>query len=134
MIGRPEVREALLRVDKNIEKLDSAFDETVRLIDDPQGTYSVAETVRNMKLFGGRVIVQTMFLRGECGGRPVDNTTEREVSAWLALIEGIAPQQVMIYTIDRDTPCDTLEKVPVDDLREIAARVEMLGIPCSVSG
>ncbi len=134
MVGREGVRRALLRVDNNILKLDSAFDETVRLIDNPQGSYTVAGTVANMKLFEGRLIIQTMFLRGECGGQRVDNTTEREVGAWLELVREIGPQKVMIYTIDRDTPCPTLEKVAVEDLRRIAARVEALGIGCSVAG
>ena len=134
MIGRENVRRALERVDMNILKLDSAFDETVRQIDNPQGDYSVARTVADMKLFGGRFIVQTMFVRGECDGRPVDNTTEHEVQAWLALLADLRPQRVMIYTIDRDTPCPTLEKVPLVELRSIAARVEALGIECSVAG
>lgn len=134
MINRESVREALKKVDNNILKLDSAFDETVRLIDGPAGNYSVAETVRNMKLFEGKLIIQTMFLRGEFNGQTVDNTTEKEVSAWLKLVKEIAPEQVMIYTIDRDTPVRTLEKVPVEDLKRIAARIETLGIPCSVSG
>ncbi len=134
MIGRESVRRALLRVDNNILKLDSAFDDTVRLVDDPQGGYSVAETVANMKLFEGRLIIQTMFLRGEYAGRRVDNATPREVDAWLELVREVAPRQVMIYTIDRDTPAPDLEKVPVEELRAIAARVEALGIPTSVAG
>ena len=134
MIGREEVRKALLKVDNNILKLDSAFDDTVRLIDGPNGDYSVARTVERMKLFGGQLIVQTMFLRGSFQGARVDNTTEQEVEAWLQLIASIAPRQVMIYTIDRNTPAEDLEKVPVDELRKIAARVEALGIPCSVAG
>lgn len=134
MIGRESVRRALMKVDNNILKLDSAFDETVRLIDNPQGKYSVAETVANMKLFGGKLIIQTMFVRGQCDGRQVDNTVPHEVAAWLALVREIAPQTVMIYTIDRDTPCPTLEKVPVEDLRKIAAQVEAAGFECSVAG
>lgn len=134
MIGRESVREALLRVDNNILKLDSAFDATVRLIDGPQGDYMVARTVENMKLFNGRMIVQTMFLRGECDGAEVDNTTKEEIEAWLDVLNQVRPQSVMIYTIDRDTPCETLLKVPVDELRQIAAKVEALGIPCSVAG
>ena len=134
MTGRESVRRALEKVDNNILKLDSAFDDTVRLINGPQGSYSVAETVANMKKFGGRMIVQTMFLRGTYDGRRVDNTTEREVAAWLELIREIAPRQVMIYTVDRDTPAKDLHKVPVEELRAIAARVEGLGIPVSVAG
>jgi wyosine [tRNA(Phe)-imidazoG37] synthetase (radical SAM superfamily) len=134
MIGRESVRRALERVAHNILKLDSAFDDTVRLIDNPQGSYSVARTVADMKRFEGRLIIQTMFLRGEYNGRKVDNTTGEEIAAWLRLIAEIAPRQVMIYTIDRDTPAPNLEKVPVDDLRAIAAQVEGLGIPASVAG
>ena len=133
-IGRERVRAALLRVDNNILKLDSAFDPTVRLVDRPRGNYSVAETVENMKKFEGQLIVQTMFLRGEFEGKIVDNTTEEEVSAWLALIREIAPRQVMVYTIDRSTPAENLQKVTVEELKAIAARVEALGITCSVAG
>jgi wyosine [tRNA(Phe)-imidazoG37] synthetase (radical SAM superfamily) len=134
MIDRPAVRRALMKVDSNILKLDSAFDATVRLIDDPGGSYSVARTVELMKEFGGRLIVQTMFLKGKYNGQTVDNTTEREVAAWLGLIREISPRQVMIYTLDRGTPASGLEKVPVEELEHIAAQVRGLGIECSVSG
>lgn len=132
-IGREDVRRALLRVDNNILKLDSAFDETVRRVNKPAGNYTVARTVELMKLFEGRLIIQTMFLRGTCDGRTVDNTSDSEVDAWLRLVREIAPRQVMVYSLDRDTPCQTLEKVPRAELEAIARRVEAAGIPCSVA-
>ena len=133
-LHREEVRRALLRVDNNILKLDSAFDATARLMNNPQSpAYTVRGVVEQMKGFDGRLTVQTMFLRGECDGQKTDNTTEEEVSAWLRLIEEIRPRQVMVYSLDRDTPCRTLEKVPREELQAIAARVETLGIPCSVA-
>lgn len=133
-LHREEVRRALLRVDNNILKLDSAFDATARLMNNPQSpAYTVSGVVEQMKGFDGHLTVQTMFLRGECDGRKVDNTTEEEVSAWLRLIEEIRPRQVMVYSLDRDTPCRTLEKVPREELQAIAARVEALGIPCSAA-
>ena len=132
-IHREDVRRALLRVDNNILKLDSAFDETVQLVNKPQGAYTVARTVELLKAFDGNLILQTMFLRGEYLGKRVDNTTEEEVSAWLKLVAEIKPKQVMVYSLDRDTPCQTLEKVEKEELREIAARVEALGITCSVA-
>lgn len=132
-IHRDDVRRALLRVDNNILKLDSAFDSTVQLINKPQGNYTVERTVELLKAFEGRLIVQTMFLRGEYLTKRVDNTTDEEVEAWLKLVEEIKPKQVMVYSLDRDTPCQTLEKVEKDELRKIAERVEALGIPCSVA-
>ena len=132
-IHREDVRRALLRVDNNILKLDSAFDATVQLMNKPQGSYTVRNIVELMKKFEGRLIVQTMFLRGEYLGRVVDNTTEQEVSAWLELVREIAPCQVMVYSLDRDTPCQTITKVEKEELQEIAKRVEALGIKCSVA-
>ena len=132
-LHREDVRRALLRVDNNILKLDSAFDATVQLVNKPVGSYSVGRTVEWMKLFEGQMILQTMFLRGEYMGQRVDNTTEEQVEAWLRLVKEIAPRQVMVYSLDRDTPCQTLEKVGREELQQIAARVEALGIACSVA-
>ena len=133
-LHREGVRRALRSVDNNILKLDSAFDATARLINNPQSpAYSVRRVVDQMKGFDGHLTVQTMFLRGEFDGQRVDNTTEEEVAAWLRLIGEIRPRQVMVYSLDRDTPCRTLEKVPREELRAIATRVEALGIPCSVA-
>lgn len=132
-IGRASVREALLKVDNNILKLDSAFDATVRLMNNPAGNYSVAEVVRNMKLFEGKLIVQTMFLRGSYREQSIDNTTDDEVAAWLRLIAEISPRQVMVYSLDRDTPCKSIERISHDELQAIATRVEALGIKCSVA-
>lgn len=132
-IHREDVRRALLRVDNNILKLDSAFDATVQLINKPQGAYTVARTVELLKEFDGKLIIQTMFLRGEYAGQAIDNTADNEVEAWLKLIEEIAPRQVMVYSLDRDTPCQTLEKVSKEELMAIAERVRALGIECSVA-
>lgn len=134
MLHRPDVVRALKRVDNNILKLDSAFDSTVRAMNQPgQAGYTVGNVVRGMMGFEGRLIVQTMFLAGEWNGVHIDNTTDEEVSAWTDLIGRIAPSRVMIYTIDRDTPAENLVKIPRERMEQIADRVRALGIPCSVS-
>ena len=132
-IHREDVRRALKRVDNNILKLDSAFDATVQLMNKPQGNYTVARTVELLKMFEGAFILQTMFLRGEYLGKAVDNTTEEEVAAWLKVVEELKPKQVMGYSLDRDTPCQTISKGEMEDLRASAERVEALGIACSVA-
>ena len=77
--------------------------------------------------------LQTMFLRGEYQGQHIDNTSDEEVAAWLQLVKEISPRQVMVYSLDRDTPCKTLEKISRDELMDIAQQVEKLGFPCSVA-
>ena len=133
MIGRDNVRRALLKVDNNILKLDSALDETVRLIDQPRGRAGVAETVRLMKLFGGRLIVQTMFLKGGYQGKDMDNTSDKYVLPWIEAVKEIAPRQVMIYTIDRETPDHDLQKATHEELDRIVALLEKEGIPATAS-
>lgn len=134
-VGKPLVFDGLKKVDNPILKLDSAFDDTIRLIDRPNSKeYSVAKQVQLYKRFEGNFILQTMFLKGEFGGQRVDNTTEKEISAWLQLVRELNPREVMIYTIDRETPAKKLEKVPVEELRKIADRVGELGIKTNVAG
>lgn len=134
MLFKDSVKRALLKVEDNILKLDSAFEETIKLIDCPVGRFNLNEVVENLKSFDGKLIIQTLFVRGTHNGQHIDNATETEVSAWLKLIEEIKPSQVMIYTIDRDTPAAGLEKVKIDELKQIASRVESLGIKVQVSG
>jgi wyosine [tRNA(Phe)-imidazoG37] synthetase (radical SAM superfamily) len=134
MLFKDSVKRALLKVEDNILKLDSAFEETVKLIDCPVGRFNLNEVVENLKWFNGKLIIQTLFVRGNHNDQRIDNATETEVSAWLKLIQEINPLQVMIYTIDRDTPAAGLEKVNIEELKQIASRVESLGIKVQVSG
>ena len=132
-LHRADVVRALERVDNNILKIDSLDEEMARLINKPCCNYSVAKVVEQLKAFNGKVIVQTMFLRGQYEGRVVDNTTEEQVVAWLEAVKAIAPESVMVYSIARDTPCKTLQKVEREELEKIAERVRALGISCSVA-
>lgn len=129
-IGRPAVREALLRVDNNILKLDTVDNDFIRRVDRPtQPSYDVEKVKANMKLFGGKLIIQTMFLKGP----DTDNTAEQFVGPWLEAVKEIGPQSVMIYTIDRETPDQSLQKATPEELDAIRDRVIAAGIPCTAS-
>ena len=134
MLHKPGVVRALLKVEDNIQKLDSAFEETVRKIDCPNSKFKLKEVVESLKSFNGKVIIQTLFVKGNYKDEIIDNTTEEELTEWLKLIAEIKPSQVMIYTIDRDTPAAGLEKVKLDDLNMIAERVREIGFEVQVSG
>ena len=132
-LHRADVVRALERVDNNILKIDSLDESVAQLINKPCCNYSVANVVEQLRQFNGRVIVQTMFLRGEYNGKVVDNTTEDQVAAWLNALKLIEPQSVMVYSIARDTPCKSLIKVEKAELEQIAERVRNLGIECTSS-
>ena len=134
-IHRRKIREALLKADMNILKLDSVFPATIKVLNQNLPSYNLQNVFDNMKLMEGKFIIQTLFVKGEYNGQIIDNTTREETEPWLEKIRELHPASVMIYTIDRDTPLgNKLHKVPVTVLREIASRVEALGIPASVSG
>ncbi len=130
-LHREGVRNALHKVDNAILKLDSAIDATAHIINKPQGDYSVERIVKQLGEFGNDFILQTMFLRGDYDGVRIDNTTKQELEAWLAIVEHLRPKSVMVYSIDRATPCQTLTKVEREELEKIAEKVRALGVECS---
>lgn len=132
-IVRQEIFDALCRVDNNMCKLDTVSAEYVSMVDRPNGHYVLEDIISQLRKFGKRCIIQTMFMRGEYQGRCVDNTSENFVAPWLETIKSISPREVMIYTIDRETPAHGLEKAPHDTLDAIANRVRALGLPCKVA-
>ena len=133
MIHRQQVHDALMRVDNNILKLDTVDPIYINKVDHPQGTYDVEKIIERLKAFNGHVIIQTMFMRGTCKGESVDNTSEAYVAPWLEAVKDIKPQQVMIYTIDRETPTQGLLKATHEQLDAIRDRVIAAGIPCTAS-
>jgi wyosine [tRNA(Phe)-imidazoG37] synthetase (radical SAM superfamily) len=133
MIHRPQVHDALMRVDNNILKLDTVDPAYIKKVDHPNGTYDLPQIIERMKAFHGHIIIQTMFMRGQCQGESIDNTGEAYVAPWLEVVKQIKPQQVMVYTIDRETPAQGLEKASREQLDAIRDRVIAAGIPCSAS-
>ena len=134
-INKPEIKAALLKVDKNILKLDSAIDSTLKTHNQPRLKINVEKLITDLAGFNGKVIIQTLFLRGHYNNTVIDNTTPVEIEAWIAALKRIRPSEVMIYTISRDTPEGSqLKKVPVKELRRIADMVESIGIRTQVSG
>ena len=128
MLKNDRVFNALKKVDNNILKIDSAFEKTINLINKPRGKYSLIDIINRIKQFETDYVIQTMFLKSNYNGKFVDNTTETEVNAWLEIIKDLQPKEVMIYSLDRETPADKLTKIPIEKLQEIANKVTQLGI------
>lgn len=133
LIKNKKIFSALNKVDDNILKLDSAFDETVRFLNNPPKSFSVKKLTRNLKKFKGKLSIQTMFVTGTYQNTPFDNTSDTEINAWLDLLKEIKPKQIMVYTIERDTPSPGLRKVSPEKLYEIAEKVKSIGFDVQVS-
>lgn len=132
-INRPKVFEALNKIDNNILKLDTVNEEYIRTVDRPTGHYDLNEVIENLKAFEGNLIVQTMFMKGLYKGTDVDNTSDEYVLPWLETVKRINPRQVMIYTIDRETPDHDLKKATHEELDRILELLKKEGIPATAS-
>ena len=75
-IHKPEVFDALNKVDNNILKLDTIDAAYINKVDRPTGHYDVKQVIERMKAFKGNLIVQTLFMKGTFEGQSVDNTTD----------------------------------------------------------
>jgi wyosine [tRNA(Phe)-imidazoG37] synthetase (radical SAM superfamily) len=132
-IHRPAVFAALNKVDNNILKLDTVNEDYIGLLDRPTARYSVNDIIEGMKAFKGNCIIQTMFLKGGYQGKDMDNTSDGYVLPWLKVVKEIAPRQVMIYTIDRETPDHDLRKATPAELDRIVELIKAAGIPATAS-
>jgi len=134
MLNKEGVIESLLKVDEALMKIDAVEDKLIRLIDQPlTKDFNTEKLISHLCRFNGKLIIQTMFLKGKYNGYIVDNTEDKHVDKWCEALQLINPYKVMIYTIDRETPVSTLQKVTMSELENIAQKVRALNIPVSVS-
>lgn len=130
MIGRKDVADALMRVDNPILKIDASSDELVRKINKPAGSYRLAEVVENLRKFEGRFVLQTMFLRSE----EFDTASPEALAAWMDIVRELKPREVMVYTIDRETPDKTLGKYTVEEMKAFVQPLVDEGFEIQIRG
>lgn len=134
MLHREDVFQALNKIEDNILKLDSVLDSRIRQLNVPNSPlFTFDSLLKQLCRFNGNLIIQTMFLQGELNGESIDNTTEEEINGWLKALKLIRPKQVMIYTIDRETPVKALKKVSKETLETFANRARQMGFSVTVS-
>lgn len=128
MAGRESVARALKLVDNNVLKLDSANAHTLRALNRPVSPNVLPEgIITDLAAFNGKCIVQTIMVRGNFNGETVDNTTPKEIAALIEAYRIIRPAEIMLYTIDRRTPAEDLEKISGDEMKRIAQEIEQAG-------
>ena len=126
----PEVFEALRKVDNPIMKIDAPTDELVRLIDNPAPGYSLARTIEALRRFEGEFVLQTMFLRSP----DFDSSSPEVLDGWKAIVRDLRPRKIMVYTIDRPTPMQGLEKFSVERMHSLVADLIEEGFDIDIKG
>ena len=135
---RNEVREALMKVDNAIMKLDTVCPEYINLIDRPAGHYNLENIIAYLAGMKGHPIIQTMFMKGNITDEKgkivsVDNCKDEYILPYIDALKKINPRQVMIYTLDREWPVKGLEKADHDTMDRIGEKIRMAGFDTQVS-
>jgi wyosine [tRNA(Phe)-imidazoG37] synthetase (radical SAM superfamily) len=132
-IHKPDVFNALNKVDNNILKLDAGLESTFQKINRPRSKdLTLDSIVQQLRKFRQKAVIQTLFVRGNVNGEIIDNTKPAEILAWINHIRFIRPRYVMLYPIDRATPAQGLKVVPKEELYKIADRLRENRIKYSV--
>ncbi len=127
-LGRKEVFDALRKVDNPILKLDAVTTADAKKINRPQGRYSTDAVIRNMEKFKGDFVLQTMFLRSP------DFDSADTVGEWMDIVRSLRPREVMVYTIDRETPAQGLQKYTAEQMRELVLPLIEEGFNIQIKG
>ena len=130
LIGRPAVAAALKKIDNPILKIDASDDSLAAMINRPVGAYRLADVIKNLAGFDGNFILQTMFLKS----KEFNAVSEKSLAAWMDIVRMLKPRQIMVYTIDRETPDKTLEKYTVEEMTGFVKPLIEEGFDVKISG
>lgn len=130
MLGREKVRAALKRIDNPILKIDASDDRLIGLINKPVGSYRLEYVIGWMKEFDGDFILQTMFLKSG----DFDLADPEQLERWMDIVRYLRPREIMVYTIDRETPDKSLGKYSVDEMKAFVSPLEEEGFKIQIRG
>jgi wyosine [tRNA(Phe)-imidazoG37] synthetase (radical SAM superfamily) len=125
-IAIPDVRDALMKLDKPIMKLDAGTDELFRRINRPHPDFSFERVIAGLKeLEHPGLTIQTMFFSGD-----PTNIEENSIEAWCEILKDIKASDVQIYSIERASAESGIYPVALQILKKIAKRAEdITGLP-----
>ena len=129
-ICRPEVAEALHLVDNAILKLDAPTDALAAVINQPRAEYHVESIVGDMERFGHDFVLQTMFLRAP----GFDSSNPEVLGPWMDIVRRLRPREVMVYTLDRPTPAEGLQKFTAAEMQALVQPLIDEGIKIQIKG
>ncbi len=129
-VCRDEVFMALEKVDNPIMKLDAPTAALAAKINRPSCEYDVESIVEDLKKFKGNFILQTMFLKS----RDFDSSSDEVLIPWMDIVRNLNPREIMVYTIDRETPMKGLGKFSVEEMAELTRPLAAEGFKIQIKG
>lgn len=130
MVGRESVFDALKKVDNAIMKIDASTDELIEKVNKPTGVYRLETVIEGLKKFEGNFVLQTMFLRSD----EFDTAAPEALDRWMDIVRELRPREIMVYTIDRETPDKTLGKYTVEQMTQMVRPLLDEGFDIQIRG
>ncbi len=128
--GDSRVLDALRKVDNPILKIDAPTDALIRRINNPQGVYHLEDVVGNLMKLDGNFVLQTMFLKAD----GFDSSSPEVLEGWMDIVRRLHPREIMVYTIDRETPEKGLGKFTVEEMKNLVKPLEDEGFNIQIRG
>lgn len=128
----PSVFHALCKVDNPIMKIDAPTNELAARVNNPAPGYDVARVVKALEQFAGNFILQTCMLRSR--EYDFDSSCPEVLDGWMSIVRHLRPREVMVYTIDRPTPAQGLEKLTVDEMTQLVKPLLDEGFRIQIKG
>lgn len=128
----PSVFHALCKVDNPIMKIDAPTNELAARVNNPAPGYDVARVVKALEQFAGNFILQTCMLRSR--EYDFDSSRPEVLDGWMSIVRHLRPREVMVYTIDRPTPAQGLEKLTVDEMTQLVKPLLDEGFRIQIKG
>lgn len=122
MVMKPEVRKALLKLDRRIMKLDAGDEATFRKVNRPPADLKLRDIINGLKVLGD-FETQTTFVDGS-----TSNAGEEAVNRWLEVMLDIKPRGLQIYTLDRAPAEAGLVAVSRDRMRDVFYQTKKAGL------
>ena len=129
-VDKPEILEALKKVDNPIMKIDAPTNELIAKINRPTGEYDIKRVVESLRGFDGNFILQTMFLKSD----DFDSSAPQVLNGWMNIVRALHPREIMVYTIDRPTPQEGLKKFTPEEMRQLVAPIIQEGFQVQIKG
>ena len=126
----PEVFAALRKVDNPIMKIDAPTNELIAKINNPAPGYDVARVTEALKQFEGDFVLQTCMLRSP----DFDSSSPEVVLPMMDIVRLLKPREWMVYTIDRPTPMQGLQKFSPQEMKALVQPVIDEGFKVQIKG
>lgn len=129
-VDRPEVFKALCKVDNPIMKIDAPTNDLIAKINNPEPGYDIAKVIKSLEQFNGNFVLQTCMLRSP----DFDSASDEVINGWMDIVRHLKPREIMVYTIDRPTPAQNLQKFTVEEMERLVSPLIEEGFKIQIKG